>query len=432
MYSAQLAFSSFSLRFSFNFTFLQFQTLVLDSRSLYTSIDFSEILKNIAGPGNQLQPATYGGHSKVNDAGFVTATYQSRCLPIVTRSSIIVAVCGPDDKANNASPKKEGWFYSDFYMMHHLFRNTASTQYWLTCVSPEQYVEKYARLLHGDATKDRKVVLDASMLEDKKDITTVSAKILAERFLATVADASKQTKGTDRQILVMMFGHGWEDVYSIVIGGPAEDLAQAISPQILQQALIRHNPRPQATILSTSCFGEGWCFARSGNTSNIHGGNDATQLRSWPASDSIRQYAGSKFAASVAEALVRTELLGESEENPMATPTFATLTKAISDILVKEVDNSTVADHPSFAAQDDLWGEDSRSKSGFPLSTFKERYDSLQIASQGQTWADLGVTSTRSAGGLHSFESMGGISKTLEESKSVKLNRFLQLPIGEA
>lgn len=93
--------------------------------------------------------------------------FSSRCVPVVTPDTIIIAVCGPNDWSNNASPGADGWIFSDFFLFHHLFRGTAKQQYWMTCVHPEDLIKKHGEFAHGDPrTHDRRIVLDASIKDD--------------------------------------------------------------------------------------------------------------------------------------------------------------------------------------------------------------------------------------------------------------------------
>lgn len=50
------------------------------------------------------------------DLAFLSA--HSSDVPLRSR---IVAVCGITDVDNLASPELDGWFFSDFYLFHHLF-----------------------------------------------------------------------------------------------------------------------------------------------------------------------------------------------------------------------------------------------------------------------------------------------------------------------
>jgi hypothetical protein len=82
-----------------------------------------------------------------------------------------------------ASPKQDGWFFSDFYLFHHLFKDVASDQIWLTCISPEYAVNKYGEYVHGNSAPNaigsRRVVLDKDMLEDVRDVRTVAPSELS-------------------------------------------------------------------------------------------------------------------------------------------------------------------------------------------------------------------------------------------------------------
>jgi hypothetical protein len=44
------------------------------------------------------------------------------CPPDLPPRSRIVSLCGITDWGDGASPQKDGWFISDFYLFHHLLR----------------------------------------------------------------------------------------------------------------------------------------------------------------------------------------------------------------------------------------------------------------------------------------------------------------------
>lgn len=62
-----------------------------------------------------------------------------------------------------ASPRNDGWFFSDFYLFHHLFRDAGANQLWVTCEEPNKLVQKYGEYLHG-TPDDCRVVLDKIVL----------------------------------------------------------------------------------------------------------------------------------------------------------------------------------------------------------------------------------------------------------------------------
>jgi hypothetical protein len=74
-----------------------------------------------------VRPADFGGYGKQTGlaemkGGLRDKEFRSYCPPDVQPSSRIIAVCGINDFGDAASPAKDGWFISDFYLFHHLFR----------------------------------------------------------------------------------------------------------------------------------------------------------------------------------------------------------------------------------------------------------------------------------------------------------------------
>ncbi|EDN02447.1 predicted protein [Histoplasma mississippiense (nom. inval.)] len=48
----------------------------------------------------------------------------SFCPPDVQPNTHGITLCGINDFEDNASPKQDGWFLSDFFLFHHLLQNT--------------------------------------------------------------------------------------------------------------------------------------------------------------------------------------------------------------------------------------------------------------------------------------------------------------------
>lgn len=338
---------------------------------------------------NQLiKPAQFGGHGKQKDrpyGGIADCVINSRCPPVVTLNTIIIAVCGPNDYDDNAGPLRDGWFFSDFFLFHHLFRGTASEQYWMTCVDPRHLIEKYKEYAHGDPrSNDRRVVLDSSMKEDVNDVLVFNGKDLLERFLSYVTNISKQVKNTNRPILVLIFGHGIPYSYSITIGGTGiYESCPTLTREKFREAILRHNPNPNISILTTSCYGGGWAQSTFLNITTMAGVDDLSELLSWPESISLGRCCGSRYATGVARALIRTEIegfvwaTGEGDEIQDSS-TFAALVSMIHRVLTEEIDvrekNSI-----SFSAKDDEWGMEWRARTGFPLSEYEEKWKNLRL-----------------------------------------------------
>ena len=262
----------------------------------------------IAPPGEPLRPNELGGHGQ-GRTSLLGNVYDSTCPPATPLNSILIAVCGPNDFKNNAQPQNDGFFFSDFYLYHHMFRGAAGKQYWLTCVKPETYVKKYTELLHGHPTDERRIVLNAAISERKEtsDIITVEPSKLGSRFLEYVANASRETKNTDKQVFVMMFGHGDEFNYGVTVGGAGEfDDCPKIKASRVKQALRRHNPEPHAAILLISCYGGGRTMLTDQNLTAMAGVDQTQELLSRPCSGTVGRYCGTRWTSGVVQALIRT------------------------------------------------------------------------------------------------------------------------------
>lgn len=123
----------------------------------------------------QLEPAKKGGSGQWSDlraGGIADTRVPSKVSIPATRGHVrILAVLGTHDVINAASPANDGWFVSDFYYLHHLFRTVAKPEHqrWMTCLRPPYLVKKYKEFVHGDPlTDDRRVVLDSLLLDSVK------------------------------------------------------------------------------------------------------------------------------------------------------------------------------------------------------------------------------------------------------------------------
>lgn len=339
-------------------------------------------------------PGQFGAYGKLEVVPYGELehrVFSSQCPPVVTPDTTIIAVCGPNDWKDNASPMADGCFFSDFFLFHHLFRGTVKQQYWMTCVNPKHIIDKYTELVHGDPrSNDRRVVLDESMKEDVKDVIVFNANDLLERFSSYVADASMQVKNTQRPILVLVFGHGVEDIYSITIGGSGDfRTCPKLTRPKFNEALLRHNPNPNVAMLISSCFGGGWIQTTYLNITAMAGVNHEEELLSWPESGSIGRCCGSRYSTGIAKALIEMEVQGldlssDEGQEVVDSPTFATLVAIIHEILTQKVDVREENDI-SFAAKDDVWGMEWRARTGFPMTSYLEKWEALRLIEKSGT-----------------------------------------------
>lgn len=182
--------------------------------------------------------------------------FNSRCTPLITPDTTIIAVCGPNE--DNAGPNADGRFFSDFYLFHHLFRDTVKRQYWMTCVDPRHMVDRYVELVYGDPrSDDRRIMLDESMKDNVKDIRVLGERDLLERFLSCVADVSELFKTSRLPILVLVFGHRFEGFNSITIGGTTGSLEKCpkLTRLKLNETLLRYYFDPNVAMLVSFRYG---------------------------------------------------------------------------------------------------------------------------------------------------------------------------------
>ena len=306
-------------------------------------------------------------------------SFQSKCPPLVSPHTIVVAVYGPNDHENNAGPQADEWYYSDFYIFYHLLKGTANKQQWLACVEPTRYVTKYGQLAHGNPGHERKVVLDDCM-KDFPDLCVSQANDLAKEYLICVREASKAAADTDSPILLLLFGYCNPLNNGITIGGDASfESCPKIYPSDIESVLLEYNVHPRATLMTSSCFGDGWTYWPSADDISTTGVDDDYEFLSLPPKISIDGLCGSRFAHTVAESLAADEILPnekyeyacymldcERRSSPDA------VREAVNEILVDRVDLRREGNAVTFSIEHDPWGERSGiTMVDFPYPTLK-------------------------------------------------------------
>jgi hypothetical protein len=339
------------------------------------------------------------------------AAFESRySLPDVAQRTKIVAVCGINDgPANtstqgNAGPQNDGWFFSDFYLFHHLFKEVANDQVWLTCVQPEHAVARYGQYVHGNPNAlggdERRIVLDKTMLGELSNVRTVAPKDLLERFLSSLRQACKDAAKEDppRPVLVIVLGHGKREDYSIIIGGEDSDSNHAphLTVENFKIAIGTKKPN-RVCLLTSSCFGGGWSITPELNITTATAAPDWEESLSWPSSGTMNQrHCGSIYASGIAKTLLKMSVdglkSGESlyEHEAESGVTFAGFVKVVTDQLV-DIDNRRRASDadsnvqypfvlPMFSAKDDEWEMEYRERIDLSLNQFKTQWLKLKAA----------------------------------------------------
>ncbi|BAE59995.1 hypothetical protein BDV35DRAFT_382091 [Aspergillus flavus] len=308
-------------------------------------------------------------------------SFATTCPPDIGPRTRLIAVCGITDDEDDASPAKDGWFLSDFYLFHYLFSDLhgpTASQIWMTSEKPEDLVRKYKEYVHGDPRGERRVVLDKSMLpgiEQSGSLRVVSRKDLLERFLCTLREQSLLAKTNDQHLVVMVFGHGDERTYGVALGGYKPNLHIENVKRALQ-------PDTSVTLFMTSCYSGGWIVqpntmrSRYINATGITGAGPKAESKSWPESSSLRRACGS----IIASAILQTSIAIEESQETVAVhtdPTYYSFAQSVYDSY-KRLDPLADTHKIHFSAQDDQWALHFKCRSGMPLSQLKLRWESLR------------------------------------------------------
>lgn len=355
-------------------------------------------------------------------------TFISKCpIPDIQPNTMVVAVCGITDWADEASPQKSGWFFSDFYLFHHLLKEVSRDQIWLTSVSPEYAVQKYGEYLHGDsdpgAMSARRVVLDKAMLSEVSDIRTVRPRDLRERFLSSLLDVCTKSREQDRPVLVLIFGHGIAGSFNIVLGGEGDPDKRPknseLTMDLFKIAISTRRPTKNLCLLTTACFGGGWAINPELNITTMAGAGPNLETLSWPISGTANMRAcGSPYVGAIADCLKRLTIEDwddDPEPNPQ-TPSYAGFIHLITDA-VQKADPRMVTgqggryslQQPMFSAENDDWAMSYSERTGLPLNRFQERWMKLR-APRPSSGAPPGGPSSGSGSG--SGASPGGPSSS--------------------
>ncbi|WQF86984.1 hypothetical protein CDEST_11998 [Colletotrichum destructivum] len=136
--------------------------------------------------------------------GFVTTP-----PPVIRPGTIVVAAAAPD--VEKGHPDQDGWLLSDFYAFNYLPKGVGGNQAWLTAADPLKLTQAgphTGRYLHGNPSRDRKIVLSKKLL-DANELTPVVLvrSDMTSRFLEEVHAASRRAVKNQVSLLLSGFCH---------------------------------------------------------------------------------------------------------------------------------------------------------------------------------------------------------------------------------
>lgn len=340
-----------------------------------------ESRKAIAGitPG---KPSTYGGCFKDSSKSSQIFNEISNLQDIF--KTRIVAVCGITDEMGQANPALDGWFFSDYFLFHHLLQGLGTSQHWCSAETPQHLLHKYQEYLHGNPHKPRKVVLSHKMIQDGKldNITVFPRGQLKTGFMRIVKSECQAARANEEKLLILVFGHGDSTTYGITLGTGAVNKLKIsnLRSTIGGDGLA-------VTFLATSCYSGGWSISPELNMTTIAAAGPNAESLSWAASASLGRMCGSIWASAVLPALLEESTSNSTEEADEILPenaneeqrkTFSSFCRSVFEYLFKKVDRKATEHDITFGAQDDEWGMVWTDRTGLPSADYRKRYDQLE------------------------------------------------------
>jgi len=291
--------------------------------------------------------------------------------------------------------------------------------------------------VHGPRDGDRRVVLDEATLEaheKRRDIRVFPPKVLLERFLATLRSEMEAAQKLSQPVLLLIFGHGDEDTHGVSIGGDSQDNAPRLTRGLLQAEL---KSNVDVTLFITSCFSGGWVikpkYSRRPaanpkpqfNITAISAAGANNMSLSWATSLSANKRAGGGIMATCAVKALIAKSESSRDFNSMCTalenrftegpngepieenPTYVDLCKSIHESMVEVEPTSWYNHYLSFAAQDDKWDSEWRTRSGFPLVNYRQRWEILRPIQPGVEVIPKPQSQSRTGGSFSSHQLHG-------------------------
>lgn len=322
------------------------------------------------------------------------AEFNTHTPPDITEKTRIVAVCGVLHE--DAHSKADGWLVSDFFAFWHLLSGMTTHQTWIHCLDLEVLVAGDGRYLHGNPDKERKVVLDAGILDralrSQHPPVFVDPVGLRGEVIRRIRDECNFARSGKENVLVLLFGHGFLRTHGVWLGGigaSENPMANTLNLDQLKEAI--NGTESKVTLLTTHAFSGWWTCHPAVNMTAMSAAGDLQESMSRRRTGLSGRYCGSIFASVVIEKLTRygtedrklrdSSAIEDEEQEPNdeQTEAYSAFSKSVYQTLLEDVDRRGYEHAVSFGAGDDdawemCWGE----RTGISLARLEQRWNRLQ------------------------------------------------------
>ncbi|KAL8769059.1 MAG: hypothetical protein Q9209_004845 [Squamulea sp. 1 TL-2023] len=346
----------------------------------------------------------------------------TRHPPDVKGDTHIIAVCGvPDDEASSASPGKDGWMISDFYLWKHVLEGMGKSQQWLTCEDPRYLVHKYGSAnqydittlpggmtsktqiswadgyLHGDPFEERRVVLDRNTLQFalQQLIITPRGVALRNEFTSRLESICRRASQANEHVLILVFSHGeGPNVKGIDLGGLAlgftpslnASAVEFLTPSMFQASLLK-TPDVKLSLFTTSCFSGHWVitprFSLIKPNAVMAGARPYEESHAWVESASQRHVGGVYSSSFLAELLKEPpesvedlEKAGEPNEVRLYQQFRMDILGEANRLCIGSKIGMELGSLPMFTTEGDQ--DPAFRRTGFALHRYKDNFDKLR------------------------------------------------------
>jgi hypothetical protein len=280
-------------------------------------------------------------------------------LPEVASNAHVVALLGISDPDPAA---RDGWFLADFCLLNRLLDGLGSTQLWMTCIDIAATVAHFGPILHGNPFRPRRVVYNRN--QELSNLAIVAKSELKNAFLERLRSTSATAASRHEPLLLILIGHGEEEVHGILIGSLVDDDLETVLPRDVQTALGEISS--PVSIILTSCYSGGWLSAKQ----SVMAAVAATKLSDSYQRSASGRFRGGLFTHAIANTLIKDECRQSNYRG--FTENITANLRMLFALLAEE-------NPPVYSAQGNSWSTPQEALTGLGYSRYRDRYNALPL-----------------------------------------------------